>query len=146
MARILALSLLALILASCTTDITHRAPFSSAVDRPLITKRATFLYRDPSPSPAEWRKTLNLEDDALVRSPKDYRRLHQEAFIPVGQRLIVHSVTQRVGDGIITYEAYGQVFVPSLGHLVDFRYRWGDYDKIVRAPWEDSGVPPVRLL
>ena len=142
----IACAFVAVILASCgSSDISHRSPFSSAIGRPLVTKRATFLYREPPPSPADWRKILNLQDDTLVRSP-DYRRTHQEAFIPAGQQLIVHRVTQRVGDGIITYEAYGQIFVPSLRRLVDFRYRWGDYDKVCRAPWENSDVPTIRLL
>ena len=148
MSRKIPLAFVALLLGSCgTSDISHRSPFSSAVGRPLVTKRATFLYRDAAwASPADWRKTLNLEDDSIVRLRRNYRRSHQEAFIPSGQRLIVDRVTQRIGDGIVTYEAYGQIFVPSLGHLVEFRYRWGDYDKIVRAPWEGSETAPIRSI
>ena len=135
----------AFFIAGCTTDISHRVPFSSFVGRPLVTKRATFLYRDsPSVSPAEWCKIPNLEDEDRVRSPRDYRRLQQEASVPAGQRVTVRQVLNYVADGAVFYYAMGDVFVPSLRRSVEFRYEWGLNDEIHRAPWEDADVPLVR--
>ena len=76
----------------------------------------------------------------------DQRRREQEAFVPAGQPIRVARVEKGVGDGIITYEAYGEVFVPSLHRFVEFRFRWGDDDQIIRAPWEDDRVPTTRSI
>ena len=145
MPKYLVMSVIAMFLASCTTDISRRAPFNSSVGRPLITKRATFLYRDlPTVSPPEWCKTPNLEDEARVRSPRDYRRLQQEASVPSGQKVRIHQVLKEVGDGAVFYNAMGEVFVPSLGRFVEFRYSWGYNDRVFRAAWEGTEVPPFR--
>ncbi len=139
--------LAALLLAGCwTSDISRIRPFSASVGQSLTTKRAAFLYRNAvKESRPEWRKTLNLEEDALVRAG-DQRRKEQEAFVPAGQSIRVTRVEKRVGDGIITYEAYGEVFVPSLHRFVEFRFRWGDDDTIIRAPWEDGRVAATRSI
>src|SRR5438128_7402671 len=98
MSKNIVLAVIAVFLAGCTTDISRRPPFNSSVGRPLVTKRATFLHRDsPSVSPPEWCKTPNLEDEDRVRSPRDYRRLQQEASVPSGQRLRIHQVLKYVG-------------------------------------------------
>jgi hypothetical protein len=139
-------ALIAVCFASCTTDISRRAPFNASVGRPLVTKRATFLQRDPKGSPPEWHKIPNLEDEAKVRSPRDVRRLHQEASVPAGQQIRIHQVLNDVGDGAVFYYAMGQVFVPSLGRFVEFRYCWGYDDTVFRAAWEGTEVPEVRRV
>lgn len=134
---------IAVCFAGCTTDISHRAPFNSSVGRPLVTKRATFLRRDPEGSPPEWHKTPDLEVEAKV-SPRDYRRLHRIASIPSGQRVLISQVLNVVSDGAVFYEGMGEIFVPSLGRFVRFRFFWGCNDEVFRAPWEDTEVPEIR--
>src|SRR4051794_19252040 len=136
--------LIAVLFAGCTTDISRRVPFNSSVGRPLVTKRATFLHRDPAGTPAEWHKIPNLEDEMSVRSPRDYRRLQQVASVPSGQQLRIHQVLKEVGDGAVFYYAMGGVFVPSLGRFVEFRYSWGYNDTVFRTAWEGTEVPEVR--
>jgi len=145
MSQKVVVAVMAMLLAGCTTDISRRAPFDSSVGRSLVTKRATFLYRDsPTVSPPDWCKIPNLEDEARVRSPGDYRRLQQEASVPAGQKLRVHRVLNEVSDGAVFYYAMGEVFVPSLGRFVEFRYEWGFNGEINRAPWEATEVLQVR--
>jgi hypothetical protein len=130
-------------LAGCTTDISHRAPFSSAVGKSFVTKRATLLYRNASWESSQ--EALNLEDNALIRSG-DYRRRSQEAVVPAGQSIRINSVVQEFAEATVFYDALGEVFVPSLGRFVAFRYGWGFDGKIMRAPWENAATPRIRYL
>ncbi len=136
-------ALIAVCFAGCTTDISHRAPFNSSVGRPLVTKRASFLQRDPEGSPPEWHKTPNLEVEAKISS-RDYRRRHKFASIPSGQRVLVSQVLNEVSDGAVFYEGMGEIFVPSLGRFVRFRFSWGFSGIVFRAPWEGAEVPEIR--
>ncbi len=132
-----------------TVDISHKKIFNGAVGAQLVTKRETFLFHwQEHEAIPRFRETAILEDLPSKMPPDSNRVLMSaksaEFHIPSGQAIRVSRVEKEIGDGIISYYALGEVYVPSLHRFVAFRYSWGDDDKIFRAPWEGNEVPLVR--
>jgi len=63
-----------------------------------------------------------------------------------GHVLSVSNVTRVLGDGTVDFYANGEVQHPETGKMVPLRYRWGSFDAIDRAPWEDESVPTNRYV
>jgi hypothetical protein len=139
---------LALLLGGCITSVSQKSPFNQYVGKPLKTQRTTILYTDGAwDSNAEM--LLSPPKQALcLREPPgsetDYRNRNRVATLPPGQDVRLLDVRQEVGDGIVEYDAIGEVYVPGWKRVAKFHHTWGAYDKIWRAPWESSTVPAVR--
>ena len=148
--QIFALSAVLLSLCGCITNVSRRAPFSGYLGRILTTQRPTILYRDGAwDSNAEMlfsppKQMLHLMEKPSSKS--DYRYKNRVAILSAGQELRLLDVRQEVGDGIMKYEAIGEVYVPRWRRFVRFRHPWGYYGKLYRAPWDSLAVPSVRSL
>ena len=144
----IATSFVALLLCGCITSVSHRPLFNQYVGKALKTQRATILYTDGAwESNAEMlfsapKQVLYLREPP--RSESDYRHKNRVATLPPGQDLRLLEVRQEVGDGIVEYDAVGEVYVPAWKRFVKFHHTWGAYDKIWRAPWESDTIPDVR--
>jgi hypothetical protein len=144
----IATSFAALLLCGCITSVSHRPPFNQYVGKVVKTQRTAILYTDGAwDSNTEMlfsppKQVLYLREPP--RSESDYRNESRVATLPPGQDLRLLEVRREVGDGIVTYDAVGEVYVPAWKRSVKFHHTWGAYDKIWRAPWEPSSVPAVR--
>ncbi len=66
--------------------------------------------------------------------------------LPVGSMIRVHKVQVEIGDGYQGIIAYGTTKLTDQDKTVPFSYSWGFFEKLERAPWEDSSVPEIRYV
>jgi hypothetical protein len=148
--QLFAILTILLSLCGCITSVSHKPPFNQYLGRTLTTQRTTILYRDGAwDSNAEMlfsppKQVLYLIDKPSSES--DYRYKNRVAILPAGQELRLLDVRQEVGDGIVEYDAIGEVYVPAWKRFVRFHHAWGYYGKLHRAPWDSAATPSGRSL
>ena len=140
---------LSLLFVGCMTSVSTRPPFKEYLGRALTTQRTTILYPDRAWSNSgamlfsQPQKVLYL---AELPPASDDRNKHRVAIIPPGQSVRLLEIRRQAGDGDVSYDAIGEIYVPAWKRFVRFHHYWGYNNRLDRAPWDSASVPITRSL